>query len=293
MNIAIDNVTKVYKGGITGIDKLSLGIGSGVFGLVGRNGAGKTTLMRMLATLLEPTTGNIRIGDWSVTKDGKQIRKELGYLPQDSGIYPNLTAEEFLDYMAQLKGIKVAKERTLQVNRVVEQVGLQAVSKRKMSGYSGGMKRRVGIAQALLGNPGLLIVDEPTAGLDPEERVRFKSVLSQIGNERTVILSTHIVGDIEQICRKLAILHEGKLVYQGGISDLIGHVQGRVRTVTVPESEADHYRNQYYTISTAYTEKGVEIRFITNRQSPVVGESVHATLEDAYLFMINEGWADE
>ena len=286
MKIKLSGVSKVYKHDIIGIKDVSLEIEGGTFGLLGRNGAGKTTLMRILATLLEATKGEVLVGEFSVARDGNAVRQRLGYLPQDFGTYPNLTAVEFLDYMALLKGIKNSSLRRKEINKVLENVGLQDVQRRKLSTFSGGMRQRVGIAQALLGDPELLIVDEPTAGLDPEERVHFRNLLAEIGSSRTVILSTHIVGDIEQICKEIAVLKAGSIVYRGSVENLLKCVAGKVRIIMAQEDEVPLIKNKYCVVSTAYTAKGVQVRAVAKDENSLAGENTEATLEDAYLYIM-------
>jgi ABC-2 type transport system ATP-binding protein len=233
MRIEISGLTKVYKGKGRALDGLDLVVPTGMFGLLGANGAGKTTLMRILAGLLRPTAGTVRVGEHDVAARAGRlaVQRILGYLPQDLGVYPDLTAREFLDYIALLKGIDDRAARRRRVGELLDVVALTADADRRLRGYSGGMRRRVGIAQALLADPRLLIVDEPTAGLDPEERIRFRTLLSQLAGQRTVLLSTHIVDDVAQTCRELAVLASGRLVFRGTVGDLTRQADGRVWTV--------------------------------------------------------------
>ncbi len=212
MEIEIKNLVKTYRGGVQALSGINLTIGTGMFGLLGPNGAGKTTLMRVMVTLVQPSEGEVIIGKHNLNdKTGKQfVRRHLGYLPQELGLYPDLSAEEFVDYVAILKGLNEPNARHKRVTELLEIVNLSQERKRKIKTFSGGMKRRVGIAQALVNDPQLLIVDEPTAGLDPEERIRFRNLLERLGRERTVLLSTHIVEDIAQTCRKVAVQAKGK-----------------------------------------------------------------------------------
>ncbi len=215
--IMMQTLNKVYHGGVYALNNVDLTIPPGMFGLLGPNGAGKTTLMRILAGIVRPTSGTIRIGEYDGgTERGRTaVKRMLGYLPQDFGVYPDLNAREFLDYIAILKGLRDRTLRHKRIEALLEIVSLTQVANRKLKTYSGGMKRRVGIAQALLNDPALLIVDEPTAGLDPEERIRFRNLLSELGGNRTVLLSTHIVEDIAQTCQRLAVLKDGHLIFQG------------------------------------------------------------------------------
>ena len=224
-NIEISHLSKRYKNGVTALEDISFSVGSGVFGLLGHNGAGKSTLLKALATVLEPSDGTIRICGYDTKKQGKQVRKRIGYLPQELAMYPALSVFDFVNYMAELKGVSDKNA----VREVLEQVEMLAFSKRKIGQLSGGMRRRVGIAQALVGNPQILIVDEPTAGLDPEERVRFRGVLSRFAKDgRTVLLSTHIVEDVHQICEEVAVLRKGRLFYAGTPAELMKCVEGKM-----------------------------------------------------------------
>src|SRR5437660_6973781 len=234
MNIEINDLSKIYRGGVQAINTIDMTIPSGMFGLLGPNGAGKTTLMRILAGILRPTNGSIHIGEYDIdTEKGRTaIKRMLGYLPQDLGVYPDLSAREFLDYIGILKGMDERKVRQQRVEELLETVSLTHVANRKLKTYSGGMKRRIGIAQALLNNPRFLIVDEPTSGLDPEERIRFRNLLSDLAGDRSVLLSTHIVEDIAQTCRNLAIMKNGKVIFQGTTADLINETRGKVWIIT-------------------------------------------------------------
>ena len=224
MHVAIQDLTKVYRGNVRALQGVTLDIPNGMYGLLGPNGAGKTTLMRILAGVLRPTSGSIRVGghDATTERGRTEVKRILGYLPQELGLYPDLSAREFLDYIAILKGLDDAGPRRRRVGELLELVGLADVAGRKLKGYSGGMKRRVGIAQALLNDPRLLIVDEPTAGLDPEERIRSRNLLADLAGDRTVLLSTHIVEDIAQTCRNLAVLRSGEVIFRGTIAELGG-----------------------------------------------------------------------
>lgn len=234
MDIAIRQLDKVYRGNVHALTHLDLTIPTGMFGLLGPNGAGKTTLMRILAGILQPSSGNIQIGPHDATTDhGRQaIQLMLGYLPQDLGVYPDLNAREFLDYIGILKGLDDRKARRQRVEELLDMVALTHVAGRRLKTYSTGMKRRVGIAQALLNNPKLLIVDEPTAGLDPEERIRFRNLLTELAGERTVLLSTHIVEDIAQTCQKVAVMKSGQVIFQGTIAQMLQDTYGKVWLVT-------------------------------------------------------------
>src|SRR5260370_20456541 len=230
MQIEIGRLNKVYRGGIHALNDVDLTIPSGMFGLLGPNGAGKTTLMRILAGILRPTSGTLQIGEYdgNTEKGRTNVKRMLGYLPQDLGVYPDLSAREFLDYIGILKGMDERKTRQQRVNELLEVVDLTSVANRKLKTYSGGMKRRIGIAQALLNDPKFLIVDEPTAGLDPEEPIRFRNLLSDLAGDRSVLLSTHIVEDIAQTCRNLAIMKNGSVIFRGTTADFITAMRGKV-----------------------------------------------------------------
>ena len=233
MRIEISGLTKTYRGGVAALDGLDLVVPTGMFGLLGANGAGKSTLMRILAGIVRPSSGRAIVGGHDIgTGAGRAaVQRELGYLPQDLGVYPDLTARQFLDYVALLKGMDDRAVRRRRVGELLEVVALTGHADRRLRGFSGGMRQRVGIAQALLADPRLLIVDEPTAGLDPEERIRFRTLLSQFASERTVLLSTHIVDDVAQTCREIAVLAKGHLIFRGTTDELIGRADGRVWSV--------------------------------------------------------------
>ena len=281
-NIEINHLSKRYKNGVIALDDISFTVGSGVFGLLGHNGAGKTTLMKALVTVLEPSAGTIRICGYDTKKQGEQVRSNIGYLPQELTMYPALSVFDFVNYMAELKGVYDKKA----VNEVLEQVEMLEFSKRKIGQLSGGMKRRVGIAQALVGNPKILIVDEPTAGLDPEERVRFRGVLSRFAKDgKTVLLSTHIVEDVHQICDELAVLRKGHLFYTGTSAELMKRVEGKVKVLRLEQEEQlIELQKQAVVLSTTYENHGLlagimdEDTIFTNL--PPVSE----TLEDAYVY---------
>ena len=283
--ISISNLTKTYPGKVQALRGVDLEIGGGMFGLVGPNGAGKTTLMRILAGLVRPTRGTVSVlGQDVTTPRGKLATKAvLGYLPQELGLYPNLTAREFLDYIAMLKGVTDRAIRRRQVNDVLQQVRLSDEVDRQLKTYSGGMKRRVGIAQALLGDPQLLIVDEPTAGLDPEERVRLRNLLADMAARRTVILSTHIVEDISQSCTDLAVIAHGKVLFQGASRDLIAQARGHVWTIN---SSGERPNAGLTIVSTLQLQDTVQYRVLgePHGHAATPGEP---SLEDGYLWLMN------
>src|SRR2546425_154720 len=228
MNIAIDHLTKEYEGGVVALRDVTLAIGPGVFGLLGPNGSGKTTLMSILATLLAPTAGTIRIDAWDIRHNKAEIRQVLGYLPQDVGLYPSMTVYEFLDYMALLYNMNDPKRRRAVIEEAMAHTNLTALRDRRVGTLSGGQQQRVGIGQAILNSPSLLIVDEPTTGLDPEERIRLRSLLAELGEDRVVLLSTHIAGDIEAVADNLAILQRGRVRFAGTPEELLDRIAGRM-----------------------------------------------------------------
>ncbi len=286
MKLKIDRVSKVYRGKIWGLKEFSLEMGTGVLGLVGPNGAGKSTLMRILATVTRPTQGNVSWNGTDILKSPDELRAVLGYLPQDFGVYPNLNAVEFLRYIAAIKGLdgKLANRR---IDELLQVVGLVEVRKRPLGSYSGGMKQRVGIAQALLNDPQLLIVDEPTAGLDPAERVRFRNLLSDLAGERVVILSTHIVSDVEAAATDIGILNRGCLQRHCAPEALLQTVEGKVWMWVVPSAELTEVRQQYLVSSAVRRSDGVHVRLVAETSPHADAQLVSPTLEDAYLYYIS------
>ena len=293
--IEITNLTKTYRGNVKALDGITLDIGTGMFGLVGPNGAGKTTLMRILAGLLRPSSGQVRVfgHDLSTAKGRQTAKALLGYLPQDLGLYPNLTAREFLDYMGILKGVTDRAERKRQIEETLEMVRLGDVAMRQLKTYSGGMKRRVGIAQALLGDPRLVIVDEPTAGLDPEERVRLRNLLSDMAQDRTIILSTHIVEDISQSCNDLAMMRKGRVLFRGSPADLIEQARGHVWTITA--TNGTRPGDSLTLVSTLQLGSGTQYRVVGIPAPNLNATPVEPSLEDGYMWMMRSahGEADE
>ena len=287
MQIEIQHLTKVYRGGVHALQDLNLTIPSGMFGLLGPNGAGKTTLMRILAGILPATEGSIRVGNYDgTTERGRTaIKRVLGYLPQDLGMYPDLSAYEFLDYIGILKGLDDRKQRQQRVNELLETVALSDVARRKLKTFSGGMKRRVGIAQALLNDPQLLIVDEPTAGLDPEERIRFRNLLSDLAGERTVLLSTHIVEDIAQTCQQLALMKNGHVLFQGTIMSMLEETQGKVWQVTTPGQKPE---GNFTVVSTLNMGHNVQYRIVGEKPSGVEATTLEPSLEDSYVWFMRD-----
>jgi ABC-2 type transport system ATP-binding protein len=287
MDITIQQLTKVYGGKVHALNGVDLTISSGMFGLLGPNGAGKTTLMRILAGILHPTNGTARIGPFDgVTEGGrKAVKRVLGYLPQELGVYPDLSAREFLDYVAILKGVEQTAERKRRVAALLETVGLSAVANRKLKGFSGGMKRRVGIAQALLNNPQLLIVDEPTAGLDPEERIRFRNLLADLAGDRTVLLSTHIVEDVAQMCQRLAVMMNGRVAFHGTTSALIQEARGHVWTLTSSGAKPE---GDLTVVSTIPIGSEIHYRVVGALGGGLAATPAEPTLEDGYLWLMRE-----
>lgn len=279
--IETERLTKHY-GETRALQGIDLKIGTGVFGLLGPNGAGKTTFIRIIATLLPPTSGRATVFGYDVVHDKIPIRKMLGYLPQEYGAYPKLTGWEYLEYIAILKGIRHPEQ---QIRELLAQFHLTEVAKRRVTSYSSGMLRRLGIAQALLGNPKVLLVDEPTGGLDPEERVRFREFLMDLGGKRIVVLSTHLVEDVAMACERLAVLKEGKIVYQGTTQGLIQVFQGRVYEVEVPEDEIKRWLSIWgeRVLTTQRRDAGRAVRVLGKVEG---GRPVIPSLEDAYLALI-------
>jgi ABC-type multidrug transport system ATPase subunit len=260
VSLCISGLSKTYPNGVRALDKVSLDIGTGMFGLLGPNGAGKSTLMRTIATLQEADEGTIRFGELDVLKDKERVREILGYLPQEFGLYPRLTAFEMLDHLAVMKGLSARGERRELVDAMLRQTNLWDVRKQRLGTFSGGMKQRFGIAQALLGDPKLLIVDEPTAGLDPTERNRFLNLLGSIGQQVVVILSTHIVEDVRELCTRMAIIDRGRVLTDGSPQAAIDRLAGRVWKRAVDEADVEAYRARHQVISTHLVAGRTEIR---------------------------------
>lgn len=285
MRLVVENLSKEYRGGgqvVQALSKVQLALGPGVLGLLGPNGAGKSTLMRILATITQPSSGRVLWNDVEIAHHPDPLRTVLGYLPQDFGVYPNLNALEFLEYLAAVKGIQTAAARK-RIGELLELVNLTEVAKRPLGGYSGGMRQRIGIAQALLNDPQLLIVDEPTAGLDPEERVRFRNLLSELSGERIVILSTHIVSDVEAVASSIAILAHGHLIAHDVPEALLASVAGKVWQVVVPSSELYALRQKHLVSSTAHRSNGVHARVVADAAPQNAARPLDPVLEDAYL----------
>ena len=276
--LSIESISKRFRSGNYGVQNVSLNV-SGVIGLLGPNGAGKTTLMQMIATITKPTSGRILFDGVDVVAKPDALRRRLGYLPQDFGVYDNLTAFEFLSYFAALKGVG-GKER---VRELLESVNLHTVANRAVGGFSGGMKQRLGIAQALIGNPDLVIVDEPTAGLDPEERVRFRNLLAEVGSGKLVILSTHVVSDVEAVANEIAIMKGGSLLAMGTPEELLRRAEGSVWAGVMASTELDAMRARLTISSAVRKADGVHLRVVSGDQPFAGAMAAEPTLEDAYL----------
>jgi len=276
-------VTHIYPNGTKALDNVTLSIPKGMFGLLGPNGAGKSTLMRTVATLQTPTHGSIQFGDLDILKNPEILRERLGYLPQDFGVYPRVSAYDMLEHMTVLKGIASKADRKATVETLLNQTNLWDVRKKAIAGFSGGMRQRFGIAQALIGNPELIIVDEPTAGLDPEERNRFLNLLAEIGENVVIILSTHIVEDVADLCPKMAVIANGRIQLEGAPLDLIGKTKGTIWSKTIKREELDDYRAKYEVISTRLF-AGSTIIHILATDNPGDGfAAVEGGLEDVYF----------
>jgi ABC-2 type transport system ATP-binding protein len=281
--LIIENLTHVYANGVKALDEVNLTIPRGMYGLLGPNGAGKSTLMRTVATLQSPTSGHIRFGDIDVLKSPDQLRRILGYLPQDFGVYPRVSAYDMLDHMAVLKGIVGAKARKDVVESLLNQVNLWNVRKKAIAGFSGGMRQRFGIAQALIGDPRLIIVDEPTAGLDPEERNRFLNLLAEIGENVVVILSTHIVEDVSDLCPAMAIICDGRIVKEGAPADLVRQLSGRIWKKVIDKAELEAAKARHQVISTRLLAGRTVIHVLTDQDPGDGFERVEGGLEDVYF----------
>ncbi len=286
MELIIDNLSKTYSNGVKALQNISLEIPKGMFGLLGPNGAGKSTLMRTLATLQEADKGTVYLGDIDILKQKNELRKVLGYLPQQFGLYPKITAEVLLNHFAVLKGITNKSVRKETVEALLHKTNLYTVRKQNLSGFSGGMKQRFGIAQALLNNPKLLIVDEPTAGLDPVERNRFYNVLSELGENTVVILSTHIVEDVKEMCTNMAIINQGQVLLKGNPLKIIEELEGKVYQKTIVKSELETYKQNYQVISEKLFLGKPIIHILSDTEPGNHFSPVHADLEDVYFSQI-------
>ncbi|GER91641.1 multidrug ABC transporter ATP-binding protein [Dictyobacter vulcani] len=288
MEIHIKDLEKVYRGNVHALNGLTLDIPNGMFGLLGPNGAGKTTLMRILAGILHGTSGELYVGEHNgMTPQGRtEIKRLLGYLPQDLGVYPDLSAREFLDYIGILKGLSDKKARHQRVEELLELVALKQVANRKLKTYSGGMKRRAGIAQALLNDPKFLIVDEPTAGLDPEERIRFRNLLSSLGGNRVVLLSTHIVEDIAQTCQNIAMMRSGQVIFKGTLNGLIKETQNKVWHITT-SGPLQQDNQGFVIVSSMNMGANMQYRIVGTPPANMSATPVEPNLEDGYVWLMH------
>ncbi len=287
MKLVINNLTKTYKNGVKAIDDLSIEIGTGMFGLLGPNGAGKSSLMRTIATLQEPDSGSISFGDINVLEDKMSLRKILGYLPQSFGVYPKMSAEALLDYFATLKGVASKSDRQKLVKEVLEITNLYEVRKKYVAGYSGGMKQRFGIAQLLLNNPKLIIVDEPTAGLDPAERNRFLNVLREVGTNCTVIFSTHIVEDVKELCNEMAILNGGRILKHTTPQEATKEIEGKMWTKVIEREDLESKEALYNILSSNYNQDNtLNIRVYADEQPSEDFVQASPQLDDVYFIAL-------
>lgn len=288
MKLTITNLSKVYSNGVKALNNINLEIGTGMFGMLGPNGAGKSSLMRTIATLQEPDSGSLMLGDINILQQKDELRKVLGYLPQDFGFYPKVNAEDMLTHFAVLKGISNKKERKEVVDSLLNQTNLFEARKRNLSDYSGGMRQRFGIAQALLGNPRLVIVDEPTAGLDPMERNRFHNLLSEIGENVIVILSTHIVDDVKDLCSRMVVMNQGTILFEGTPSQALETVKNRIWKKLIDKEQLQDYKKQHHVISTHVSEGRLEIHVHSETQPGEGFQQIPGDLEDVYFSNITK-----
>ncbi len=285
MKIEIHGLNKIYPNGNHALKDINLDFGTGMFGLLGPNGAGKSSLMRIIVTLMKPTSGVVLVDGMDIQKHRKEIRTMLGYLPQDFRFFTSLKTWEFLDYSGSLAGLKNKKERLIQVDSLLDQVGLLEVRDRQANKLSGGMKRRLGIAQALIGNPRIIVVDEPTTGLDPDERIRFRNILSQLSqHDVTIILSTHIVGDISSTCQGMALLNKGELVFSGSPENLVKNAEGHVFKLLLNQYEYDRVKEKYNVISTIPVESGWEVQIVSDDPPEYSSTDIIPNIEHAYVY---------
>lgn len=285
MKIEIQGLNMIYPNGNQALKEINLEFGNGMFGLLGPNGAGKSSLMRIMVTLMKPSSGLVLVDGKDIQKHRREIRRMTGYLPQDFRFFTSLRTWEFLDYSGSLAGMKNRKQRLAEVDRLLDQVGLLEVRDRLANKLSGGMKRRLGIAQALIGDPRIIIVDEPTTGLDPDERIRFRNILSQLSqNDVTIILSTHIVGDISSTCQGMALLNRGELVFSGSPESLIRTADGHVFRLTLTPHEYETVKEKYDVISTIPVERGWEVQVVADNVPEYPGEKIIPNIEHAYVY---------
>ncbi len=287
MELKIQNLSKTYPNGTKALNGVNLNISTGMFGLLGPNGAGKSSLMRTMVALQEADSGTATLGNIDMLKDKDELRKHIGYLPQEFGLYPKVSAQMLLNHFAALKGIRDKQERKRTVDELLEKVNLTEHRKKNLGGYSGGMKQRFGIAQALIGNPGLVIVDEPTAGLDPQERNRFHNILSQLGRETIVMLSTHIVEDVKELCTQMAILNKGQILAQGNPKQLVNEMRGQVWEKVIRQDELANARTTHKVISDRFYDGQTMVRIVSASDPGNGFTPVQAGLEDVYFSQVN------
>ncbi|MBC5834681.1 ABC transporter ATP-binding protein [Flavobacterium sp. F372] len=285
-SLTIKNLTKTYANGVQALSNISLEIENGMFGLLGPNGAGKSSLMRTIVGLQTADSGEIQLNGIDVLKNPMFIKEQLGFLPQDFGVYPKISAYDLLNHIAILKGVSNKKERKVQIESLLEKVNLSAQRNKEVHTFSGGMRQRFGVAQALLGNPKIIIVDEPTAGLDPEERNRFNGLLSEIGSERIVILSTHLVEDVRNLCSQIAIMQNGKVLAQGKPNDFVAELKGKIWRKEIQKEQLEHYKTNYNIIASHYIAGNLNIQVISNEFLPDF-EEVNPSLEEVYFKTLN------
>jgi ABC-2 type transport system ATP-binding protein len=287
MKIEIQGLNQIYPNGNHALKDINLEFGTGMFGLLGPNGAGKSSLMRILVTLMKPSSGLVLVDGKDIQKNRKELRRILGYLPQDFRFFTSLKTWEFLDYSGSLAGLKNKRERITEVDRLLDQVGLLEVRDRQANRLSGGMKRRLGIAQALIGNPKIIVVDEPTTGLDPDERIRFRNILSQLSqHDVTIILSTHIVGDISSTCQGMALLNKGELVFSGSPENLVKHAEGHVFKLNLNPFDYERVKEQYNVISTIPVEAGWEVQIVSDEAPEFSSTIISPNIEHAYVYFM-------
>lgn len=282
MRLAFENISKLY-GNTIALEEINLFLAHGVYGLLGPNGAGKTTLMRIMTDLLSPSTGRVLLDGKDIAMMGAEFRKKLGYLPQEFGVYPNFTPEQFLIYIARLKGLSKFEAKR-QADKLLQMVGLEEKAHKKLKGFSGGQRQRVGIAQALLGDPEILVLDEPTAGLDPEERIRFRGIISNLSQQKTILLSTHIVSDLEAIANEMILLKKGRILAQSKPAELLEQINGTVWTVTVPTEDETVLTAGYACSNIMHTEGKSIIRMLSEQKPHKNALSVIPNMEDVYLY---------
>ena len=289
MKLSINNLSKTYRNGVKALDRVNLEIGTGMFGLLGPNGAGKSSLMRTIATIQSPDDGEIFFNDINVLEDNISLRKILGYLPQTFGVYPKMTADSLLNYFAMLKGVSSKKERKELIDNLLEITNLEDARWKNVSGFSGGMKQRFGIAQLLINNPKLIIVDEPTAGLDPAERQRFLNVLREIGSNSTVIFSTHIVEDVKELCNNMAIMNNGRILKQIKPTDSTKELKGKIWTKIVDKDQVDELNKNLNILSTSFNpDNSINIRIYSDSKTNIGFKKVDPNLEDVYFITLKE-----